>query len=238
MTMSKGTASNGYPMGSRIPYKPCGAKKRNGEACRGAAMPNGRCRLHGGKSLAGVMSPRFRHGRYSKHLGKIKHELRAGFKAAATDSELRGLREHAELLDGFILDELRKLRNAEPPPWGDAVEAINDYKTAKSGERKGEAFARLERVIRTGAAAAPQEARIVAKIQELIRDRTKTGAAEWKRQVDLKAVATWDQVMAHAAAVEASAKETITDREQLARFYDKLYRLMRGPKGVQADVEE
>jgi len=31
--------------------KPCGAKgKRSGKPCRCPAMPNGRCRLHGGKS--------------------------------------------------------------------------------------------------------------------------------------------------------------------------------------------
>ena len=28
----------------------CGARTRNGVACRSPAMPNGRCRLHGGKS--------------------------------------------------------------------------------------------------------------------------------------------------------------------------------------------
>lgn len=31
-------------------------------------MPNGKCALHGGKSLSGVDSPAFKHGRYSKHL--------------------------------------------------------------------------------------------------------------------------------------------------------------------------
>jgi hypothetical protein len=28
----------------------CGAKTRRGTACQGPAMPNGRCRMHGGKS--------------------------------------------------------------------------------------------------------------------------------------------------------------------------------------------
>src|SRR3954468_22064671 len=28
----------------------CGARRRDGEPCRGAAMPNGRCRMHGGPS--------------------------------------------------------------------------------------------------------------------------------------------------------------------------------------------
>jgi hypothetical protein len=31
-------------------------------------MANGRCRMHGGKSLHGIASPRFKHGRYSKYL--------------------------------------------------------------------------------------------------------------------------------------------------------------------------
>lgn len=46
----------------------CGAKKRDGTPCRAPAMENGRCRIHGGKSLKGVESPTFKHGRYSKHL--------------------------------------------------------------------------------------------------------------------------------------------------------------------------
>jgi hypothetical protein len=47
----------------------CGAKlRKKDQTCRQAAMPNGRCRLHGGKSLGGIASPRFKHGRYSKHV--------------------------------------------------------------------------------------------------------------------------------------------------------------------------
>src|ERR1019366_9543991 len=47
----------------------CGAKlRKKDQTCRQAAMPNGRSRLHGGKSLGGSASPRFKHGRYSKHV--------------------------------------------------------------------------------------------------------------------------------------------------------------------------
>ncbi|MGO8840343.1 MAG: HGGxSTG domain-containing protein [Methyloceanibacter sp.] len=28
----------------------CGARTRSGDPCRSPAMPNGRCRMHGGKS--------------------------------------------------------------------------------------------------------------------------------------------------------------------------------------------
>jgi hypothetical protein len=50
----------------------CGGKKRGGEgtcsqvAGWGTAHPGtGRCKLHGGASPSGAMSPQFRHGRYS-----------------------------------------------------------------------------------------------------------------------------------------------------------------------------
>ena len=46
--------------------KECGAKTRAGTPCQRAPMPNGRCDKHGGKSLRGIASPRFKHGFYSK----------------------------------------------------------------------------------------------------------------------------------------------------------------------------
>ncbi len=46
----------------------CNAKTRAGGLCKNAPMANGRCRMHGGKSLCGIASPRFKHGRYSKYL--------------------------------------------------------------------------------------------------------------------------------------------------------------------------
>ena len=51
-----------YPM-SRVH---CGAKTRSGGSCRQPAMLNGRCRLHGGKSLSGSAHGRFKHGFYTK----------------------------------------------------------------------------------------------------------------------------------------------------------------------------
>lgn len=46
----------------------CGARTRAGTPCERAPMPNGRCSKHGGKSLRGAASPRFKHGYYSKCL--------------------------------------------------------------------------------------------------------------------------------------------------------------------------
>jgi hypothetical protein len=42
----------------------CGARsKRTGKPCRGAAMPNGRCKLHGGKSTGPRMPERLKRSR-------------------------------------------------------------------------------------------------------------------------------------------------------------------------------
>jgi histone H3/H4 len=45
--------------------KACGAKTRGGGKCKKPAMPNGRCKLHGGKTPRGTDSVHFKHGRYS-----------------------------------------------------------------------------------------------------------------------------------------------------------------------------
>lgn len=47
--------------------KRCGAKTRRSELCKGLAMLNGRCRMHGGASLKWFAHPRYKHGLYSKY---------------------------------------------------------------------------------------------------------------------------------------------------------------------------
>ena len=67
----------------------CGAKTRGGTPCRTAAMPNGRCRMHGGKStgprtpegIQRIRASRTKHGRYSAaaiaHRRKARSVIRA-----------------------------------------------------------------------------------------------------------------------------------------------------------------
>ena len=44
----------------------CGAKTRRGTACRCPAMQNGKCRIHGGRSLNGKDHPGYKHGKHTK----------------------------------------------------------------------------------------------------------------------------------------------------------------------------
>ena len=68
----------------------CGARsKRTGKPCRGAAMPNGRCKVHGGKST-GPRTPQglersrranWKHGHFSREAKAERSRVRAAILA-------------------------------------------------------------------------------------------------------------------------------------------------------------
>jgi hypothetical protein len=67
-----GWLKNGNQPGDPGTAPRCGAKTRSGNACEAPAMPNGRCRLHGGKSTGPrtaegwerCRKANWKHGRY------------------------------------------------------------------------------------------------------------------------------------------------------------------------------
>ena len=68
----------------------CGARsKRTGKPCRAAAMPNGRCKVHGGKST-GPRTPKglersrranWKHGHFSREAKAERSRVRAAILA-------------------------------------------------------------------------------------------------------------------------------------------------------------
>jgi hypothetical protein len=62
----------------------CGAKTRAGKPCNGQPMPNGRCRMHGGKStgprtaagLEAIRMARTIHGGYSEEMREVRELIR------------------------------------------------------------------------------------------------------------------------------------------------------------------
>jgi hypothetical protein len=64
----------------------CGARTRSGSPCRSVAMPNGRCRMHGGMSAGAPKGNKnaFKHGRYTveavatrRRIAKLLRDARA-----------------------------------------------------------------------------------------------------------------------------------------------------------------
>lgn len=56
----------------------CGAKTRGGWPCRSYGMPNGRCKLHGGKSTGAPKGNKnaWKHGRRSREYRSMRQLLR------------------------------------------------------------------------------------------------------------------------------------------------------------------
>ncbi|MGU3536806.1 HGGxSTG domain-containing protein [Methylobacterium sp. A54F] len=79
----------------------CGARRRGGGSCLQPAMPNGRCRLHGGKSTGPVTAAGkersrlsgWRHGHYTKEAVAERRAARQTLREA-----IRALRDYRHLI--------------------------------------------------------------------------------------------------------------------------------------------
>lgn len=107
---------------SNRPDRPtCGAKARStGLPCRAPAMPNGRCRVHGGSSRPpGPTHPRYRTGRYSKALDG--EAIAALYELARTDPKLLALKDDIAVLVALQQRTLDGLRTGESGAGWDAL---------------------------------------------------------------------------------------------------------------------
>ena len=83
-TRRLGSLKNGNRPGDPNAAPRCGAKTREAASCQAPAMPNGRCRLHGGKStgprtadgLERCRTANWKHGRYSREACAERRGLR------------------------------------------------------------------------------------------------------------------------------------------------------------------
>jgi ribosomal protein L32 len=73
----------------------CGARNRSGAECKAPAMPNGRCRMHGGKStgprtsegLERMRHANTRHGNYSEKSRQLIQAVRKLMRGARQTAE-------------------------------------------------------------------------------------------------------------------------------------------------------
>jgi hypothetical protein len=104
----RGWLRNGNQPGDLQEVKRCGAKNRQGLACRCPAMRNGRCRLHGGLSTG----PRTAKGRESIRRARTVH----GFYSEAARSERRRARQTSTALRRVL--DLLPIRSKSPESGG------------------------------------------------------------------------------------------------------------------------
>src|SRR4051794_19141566 len=75
------------PMQNKLPMhlsRRCGARTRRGKPCRSPAMPNGRCRMHGGLSPGAPKGNKnaFKHGHYTAEAIETRREVTKFLRAA------------------------------------------------------------------------------------------------------------------------------------------------------------
>lgn len=108
----RGWLRNGGTPGNPDNAPRCGAKTRRGTPCRSAAMKNGRCRMHGGKSTGAktaegierIRAARTKHGRYSAASIARRRAARQAIRA------LRELLRSDTATEDEVLDALAGLR--------------------------------------------------------------------------------------------------------------------------------
>lgn len=85
----------------------CGAKTKSGGICKKKSgwgtdhVGTGKCRLHGGNSKAGVESPQYKHGRYSKYTNQDLGEKIEQFKQGDALAWLMDLMRRARFGQGW-----------------------------------------------------------------------------------------------------------------------------------------
>jgi hypothetical protein len=233
------SADAGNPISPRQPYKPCGARKRDGTACRGAAMRNGRCRLHGGLTPGGTASPHFRHGKYSRYLKHLPQELSNQHEAARSDSDLLSLHDDLLVQTAMIMDLFQQLGAVEAPAWKEAAKQFRKYERARGSKdpaKEQAVLAALGEILRRGQDARTKEELLHKQIGEAWDQKLRLVRVEWKRLLDLRALVPWEQAVALLRGVVEAAREAITDPAALQWFGREVIRLLPPPTRIPLDI--
>lgn len=193
----------------------CTAKnKSNGQQCQARAI-NGttKCRMHGGASLAGVASPTFKSGRYSKD---IPIRLAARYAEALSDPQLMELRAEIALigtrqsellthLDAGL--SLRYLQDAQAA-HSDLLAAIRN----KDSVAMQIAIAALGEALSAGMG----DYTVWQEIVEMTEARRKLVESEHRRLVAMQQMITAEQAMALLARVVDAVRKHVSDPAALA----------------------
>jgi hypothetical protein len=236
-----------------MPGKTCGAKTtkcakcgqhrrehqpgRKAEACTFRAVPckkkpmaNGRCKFHGGGSLAGPAHPNYRTGRHSTYLPK---KLGERYAEGLSNPNLTELRSEVALVDVRI-GQLLELAGAHGNKrlWVEALKAFDTFKAAAAKGPEAVAPARvaltgLERILNEG----KEESATWEELRETIDLRRRLAESETKRMKDLHQMISVSQAMQMMDTLITVVKTHVKDRPALAAISAQFVRLVGSGSG-------
>lgn len=193
--------------------KECGAKTRTGAPCKAAAMPNGRCRLHGGKSPGGIASATFKTGLYSRYLPT---RLKGAYEEGLANPKLLELKEQVALVDARIVEQLQRLNTGEhDAAWKLLKETFTVLKTSYlngDADKVPGAIRAMEQIISDG----EKDVEAWAGIYESVDLRRRLAESERKALVQSEQMMAVSEVMLMVGAILAGVKEHVKDRQALA----------------------
>lgn len=205
--------------------KICGAKTRAGGLCQRAPTHNGRCHLHGGKSLAGAASPRFKHGRYSKYLPA---RLVERCEQAQEDQKLLELRDEIALVDARIADLLLRVDNGESGQlWQElqrvwqVVEGTSNMSDKKAAEQ---AIAHVGMLMKQG----HEDYAAWDEVLKAMEHRRRLVRSELKYVVLAGHMIPVEEALTVVQAMAASVKRHVTDEQAIAAIHSDMHSLLYG----------
>ncbi len=150
-----GSGMSQSPTSEKAGHVVCGAQRKGGRGvCQARPEPGRtRCKWHGGKSLQGIASPTWKHGKYSKFRALLPTGLAKHYEEARR-AEL-GLADEIALVDARVMELFEQMREGAPPEaWarvgevaGQLRQAYNDFQAARRAARLAdmtEAFKRID----------------------------------------------------------------------------------------------
>jgi hypothetical protein len=202
----------------------CGAKTSAGTPCKRNARPNGKCNLHGGKSLSGIASPSLKHGKYS---ASIPTRLQGKYLESQSDPELLSMRQEVHLLDARLSDVLSRVDTGESGHiWSDLKAAAGELAQARRhGDTAGtaEALNTILDLIRSG----HQDYAAWQDVRSLLEQRRRTVESERKRLQEMNQNITVEKAMLFVGAITGIIRAHVHDRDTLAAISNDLNGLLR-----------
>ena len=173
-------------------------------------MPNGRCRLHGGKSAAGIASATFRNGRYSKY---VPARLSDRFEVALKDETMLEQRREIALLEIRINDLLDLLGVTGPrdvfKQLTELWTAFRHYANKQKKDKANEKIYELDTLIM----GAHDESKLWQQVEQTVETRRRVVESERKRIIEAQEFVTLQQSLTLARAlVESINKHIKNDR--------------------------
>lgn len=177
----------------------CGAKtreisKKNLGYCRRSPLNDrNRCALHGGKSLMGAQSGRYKHGGYSRDLPeRLEHR----YNLAIKDKRLMELRDENALMKLRIAELLARLDTGESGEvWSQIGKTYSKLREAAFKNDQDE-FAAALTVMGSLIKRGQSDYAAWDEVFKAVTARRKIIETERKRMVDLKQMMTAEQAMA------------------------------------------